>query len=51
MTYQIIYTKNNENETVTLEWIVPTGWSTAAIIESFERQYAQAEIISLEAVQ
>ena len=49
MTYQITYTKSNE--THSLEWIVPTGWSTAAIIESFERQYAQAEIISLEAVQ
>ena len=49
MTYQIIYTK--KDETYTLEWIVPTGWSTAAIRESFERQYAQAEIISLEAVQ
>lgn len=49
MTYQIIYTK--KDETVTLEWIVPTGWSTAAIRESFERQYAQAEIISIEAVQ
>ena len=49
MTYQIIYIKSNE--THSLEWIVPTGWSTAAIRESFERQYAQAEIISLEAVQ
>ena len=49
MTYQITYIKSNE--THSLEWIVPTGWSTAAIIESFERQYAQAEIISLEAVQ
>ena len=49
MTYQITYTKSNE--THSLEWIVPTGWSTAAIIESFERQNAQAEIISLEAVQ
>lgn len=50
MTFKILYRKNN-NETYTLEWIVPTGWSTAAIRESFERQYAQAEIISLEAVQ
>jgi hypothetical protein len=49
MTYQITYIKSNE--THSLEWIVPTGWSTAAIIESFERQYAQAEIISIEAVQ
>ena len=49
MTYQITYIKSNETQT--LEWIVPTGWSTAAIRESFERQYAQAEIISLEAVQ
>ena len=49
MTYQIIYKKHNE--IITLEWISPTGWSTAAIIESFERLYAQAEIIIIEAVQ
>ena len=49
MTYQITYTKLNE--THTLEWIIPTGWGEASIIESFKRQYAQAEIISLKAVQ
>jgi len=49
MTFKILYRKNN-NEIITLEWVAPTGWSTAAIRESFERQYAQAEIISLEAV-
>lgn len=49
MTYEIIYIKNNE--TITLEWIVPTGWSQDTIHECFNRQYAQAEIISIEAVQ
>lgn len=44
MTYQIIYTKNNE--TITLEWISP-----AAIRECFEHRFPQAEIISIEAVQ
>jgi len=48
MTYQITYRKNNE--IINLEWIAPTGWSTATIKECFERQYAQAEIISLDAV-
>ena len=50
MTFNITYQTKN-NEIVTLEWIVPTGWNQAAIRESFERQYAQAEIISLEAMQ
>ena len=49
MTYQIIYKKHNE--IVTLEWISPTGWSQKAIRECFERQFPQAEIISIEAVQ
>ena len=49
MTYQIIYTKNNE--IVTLEWISPTGWSSETIRECFEHRFPQPEIISLEAVQ
>lgn len=48
MAYAITYRKNNE--TIKIEWIVPTGWTTAAIRQSFEQQYPQAEIISLEAV-
>ena len=49
MTYSITYRKNNEIVVIP-EWIVPTGWTTAAIRQSFEQQYPQAEIISLEAV-
>ena len=49
MPYSITYRKNNE--TINIEWIVPTGWSESAISEAFERQYPQAEIIRLEAVQ
>ena len=49
MPYSITYRKNNE--TINIEWIVPTGWSESAISEAFERQYPQAEIISLEALQ
>lgn len=45
MTYSITYRKNNEQTNI--EWIVPTGWSTAKIRQSFERQYPEAEIISL----
>jgi hypothetical protein len=44
--YDITYTQNNEQ--INLEWIVPTGWSTAAIRESFERQFPQAELVSIE---
>jgi hypothetical protein len=47
MTYSITYCKNNEQ--INIEWIVPTGWSTAEIRQSFERQYPEAEIIKLEA--
>ena len=49
MTFKILYRKNN-NEIITLEWVAPTGWSTAAVRECFERRYSQAEVISLEAV-
>ena len=48
MAYAITYSKNNEQ--INIEWIVPTGWSESAISEAFERQYPQAEIISIEAV-
>jgi hypothetical protein len=47
MAYIITYRKNNE--THKLEWIVPTGWSTAAIQESFERQFPGVEIVSIKA--
>ena len=48
MTYSITYRKNNEQ--INIEWIVPTGWSTAEIRQSFERQYPEAELIKLEAL-
>lgn len=48
MAFSITYRKNNE--TISIEWIVPTGWTTAEIRQSFEQQYPQAEIIKLEAV-
>ena len=48
MAYSITYVKNNEQ--INIEWIVPTGWTTAAIRQSFEQQYPNAEIIRLEAV-
>ena len=49
MAYAITYRKNNEIVVIP-EWIVPTGWSESAISEAFERQYPQAEIISIEAL-
>jgi len=49
MTYSITY--RNNNETINLEWIVPTGWSTTEIRKSFEQQYPQAELIKIEALQ
>jgi hypothetical protein len=45
--YEITYRSKN-NEQIILEWVVPTGWSPAAIRESFERQFPQAQIISIE---
>ena len=48
MAYSITYIKSNE--TISIEWIVPTGWTTSAILKSFKQQYPQAEIISIEAV-
>jgi hypothetical protein len=47
MAYIIAYRKNNETQM--LEWIVPTGWSTAAIQESFERQFPGAAVITIAA--
>ena len=48
MAYAITYRKNNE--TINLEWIVPTGWGARAIREAFKQQYPQAEIIRIEAL-
>ena len=48
MVYSITYRKRNE--TINLEWVVPTNWSPAAIRESFERQFSQAVIIRIEAM-
>ena len=48
MPYSITYRKNNE--TINLEWVVPTGWGMGAIREAFKQQYPQAKIISLEAI-
>jgi hypothetical protein len=49
MTFKILYCKNN-NEIITLEWVAPSDWSTAAVRECFERRYAQTEVISVCAV-
>ena len=46
MAYAITYRKNNE--TINLEWIVPTGWGARAIREAFKQQYPQAQLISIE---
>lgn len=48
MAYAITYRKNNEQ--INIEWIVPTGWTTAAIRQSFQQQHPQAEIICIEAL-
>lgn len=48
MAYIITYRKSNENHT--LEWIVPTGWSTAAVYTSFKQQFPGATVISIEAL-
>ena len=45
MVYSITYRKNNE--TIELEWVAPTGWGEPAIIESFNEQFPQAQLISI----
>ena len=45
MAYEITYLKNNAHHR--LEWIAPTGWSTTTIRESFERQFPQAQLITI----
>ena len=45
MPYLIQYRKNDETHSI--EWIVPTGWSEPAIREAFDRQYPQAEILAI----
>lgn len=46
--HSITYSKNNE--IVTIEWITPTGWDAETIIQSFHRQYPQADLIRIEAL-
>ena len=48
MAYSITYRKNNE--TINIEWIAPTSWSTAAIYACFKQQHPGATVISIEAV-
>ena len=48
MAYEITYIKDNAHHT--LEWIAPASWSPESIRRAFYAQFAQAEIISLEAV-
>ena len=47
MIFKIIYRKNNETVFIP-EWIAPTGWGETAIIESFNEQFPQAQLISIE---
>jgi hypothetical protein len=46
MDYSITY-RSKDNETIKLEWVVPTGWGETAIIESFDKQFPQAQLISI----
>ena len=48
MPYLITYRKNNE--TIQLEWIVPSNFGQAAIRQAFYCQYSGARIISIEAI-
>jgi len=48
MAYEITYIKDNAHHTHL--WIAPENWTTTAIRQAFYAQFAQAEIISLEAV-
>lgn len=44
----ITYRKNDE--TIQLEWIVPSNYSQAAIRQAFYCQYSGAKIVSIEAL-
>jgi len=46
MIYVITYHKNDESQT--LEWIVPTGWNTAAIAQAFAERYPAATLLGME---
>jgi hypothetical protein len=47
LTYQITYIKNNEQ--LTIEWIVPPGWTQQSIRDAFHTQYPAADILTIEA--
>ena len=46
MTYLLTYVSNDEPHT--LEWVVPTGWNTAAIAQAFAEQYPAATLLGME---
>lgn len=46
MIYLITYQSNNEQSTI--EWVVPKGWSPAAISQAFEQQYPSSKVLDLE---
>ena len=46
MIYLITFISNNEQGT--MEWVVPSGWSTAAIAQAFQQQYPSSTVLNLE---
>ena len=46
MPYLITYHDRN-HELQNIEWVVPTGWSEAAIQQSFAEQYPNATLIAI----
>lgn len=46
MTYLITYLSSNEQHI--LEWVVPAGWSDAAIHQAFSERFPAAQLLTME---
>lgn len=46
MIFLLTYLSNNEPHV--LEWVVPTGWNTAAIAKAFAERFPAATLLGME---
>jgi hypothetical protein len=49
MTYEITYVKDHEQHTI--EWIAPSDWPQATVIELWEQRHPTAEILFIRLLQ
>lgn len=45
MTYRITYSRNHEIHTI--DWIAPSKWSQAAVIDCFHQQYPGTTVLTI----